>query len=53
MTLRAGLLWALAALLAFALAYWDYTQSSAAGASGDPIVDDDEVDVEVVYEATE
>jgi len=53
MTFRAGLFWALAALLAFALAYWDYTQSSAARAPGDPTVVDEDVEVEVVYESAE
>ena len=53
MTLRAGLLWALAALLAGALAYWDYTQSSAASASGEQTIVDEDVEVEVIYEVGE
>jgi hypothetical protein len=57
MTHRAVLLWAIAALLALALAYWDYSQSSASSAQqhtdGAERAAGDDVEVEVVYEGAE
>jgi hypothetical protein len=53
MTLRAILLWALAAVVAGALAYWDYVQSSAiAPRAPEATIPDDvgDVEVEVIYE---
>jgi hypothetical protein len=52
MTHRAVLLWAIAALLALALAYWDYeSQSSAPRTEAPPGPED--VEIEVVYEGVE